>query len=49
MSGFGDEGVALGAVRLALDHVDSVLHGPGELVDPKHFLTGERPRTRIEP
>ncbi|AWS42839.1 ROK family protein [Streptosporangium sp. 'caverna'] len=49
VSGFGDEGVALGAVRLALDHVDSVLHGPGELVDPKHFLTGERPRTRIEP
>ncbi|SNT53881.1 Sugar kinase of the NBD/HSP70 family, may contain an N-terminal HTH domain [Streptosporangium subroseum] len=49
VSGFGDEGVALGAVRLALDHVDAVLHGPGELVDPKHFLTVERPRTRIEP
>jgi predicted NBD/HSP70 family sugar kinase len=49
VSGFGDEGVALGAIRLALDHVDSVLHGPGELVDPKHFLTVERPRTRIGP
>jgi predicted NBD/HSP70 family sugar kinase len=49
VSGFGDEGVALGAVRLALDHVDSVLNGPGELADPKDFLSGERPRPRIEP
>lgn len=39
-SAFGDEGVALGAVRLALDHVDQVLHGRGELASPGHFLGG---------
>ncbi|WP_308249885.1 ROK family transcriptional regulator [Sphaerisporangium fuscum] len=44
-SAFGDEGVALGAVRLALDHVDRTLHGPGELAAPEHFLGA---RNRIE-
>lgn len=38
-SAFGDEGVALGAVRLALDHVEAVLHRPGELAAPSSFLS----------
>jgi predicted NBD/HSP70 family sugar kinase len=40
ISAFGDEGVALGAVRLALDHVDAVLHGGVELASPNSFLRG---------
>ncbi|MEU6408767.1 ROK family transcriptional regulator [Microbispora sp. NPDC046933] len=37
VSAFGDEGVALGAVRLALDHVDAVLDERGELAAPGHL------------
>jgi predicted NBD/HSP70 family sugar kinase len=40
VSAFGDEGVALGAVRLALDNVDAVLHGGVELASPNSFLRG---------
>jgi predicted NBD/HSP70 family sugar kinase len=37
VSAFGDEGVALGAVRLALDHVDGELRRRGELTGPKRL------------
>ncbi|MEW1718887.1 ROK family transcriptional regulator [Streptomyces sp. NPDC093109] len=40
VSGFGDEGVALGALRLALDHVERGLHHSGEIAAPESFLTG---------
>ncbi|MFE3830630.1 ROK family protein [Streptomyces sp. NPDC059092] len=42
VSGFGDEGVALGALRLALDHVDQGLHASGEIAPPESFLPGRR-------
>ncbi|GAA4039634.1 ROK family transcriptional regulator [Nonomuraea soli] len=37
-SALADEGVALGALRLALDHVDAALNRPGELAAPSSFL-----------
>ncbi|CAG6398185.1 ROK family transcriptional regulator [Streptomyces cocklensis] len=37
ISEFGDEGVALGALRLALDYVDRELRERRELGDPEHF------------
>ncbi len=37
ISAFGDEGVALGAIRLALDHVEAVLHGGGALTPADRF------------
>lgn len=40
VSAFGDEGVALGAVRLALDHVDAVLRGGAGLPSPDLFPRG---------
>jgi predicted NBD/HSP70 family sugar kinase len=40
ISEFGDEGVALGALRLALDHVDRELRERRELGDPEHFSRG---------
>ncbi|MEV7423101.1 MULTISPECIES: ROK family transcriptional regulator [unclassified Streptomyces] len=42
ISAFGDEGVALGALRLALDHVDRGLYEPGEIAAPESFLTAPR-------
>ncbi|MFI6697583.1 ROK family transcriptional regulator [Streptomyces sp. NPDC050509] len=42
VSGFGDEGVALGALRLALDHVDRGLRASGEIAPPESFLSGRR-------
>ncbi|MFJ5223232.1 ROK family protein [Streptomyces sp. NPDC088400] len=42
VSGFGDEGVALGALRLALDHVDRGLSTSGEIAPPESFLMGRR-------
>ncbi|MBB5134463.1 putative NBD/HSP70 family sugar kinase [Thermocatellispora tengchongensis] len=45
VSAFGDEGVVLGAVRLALDHVEGVLHGGAELTSPDRFAAGQRPVT----
>ncbi|MET0234600.1 MAG: ROK family protein [Kibdelosporangium sp.] len=40
VSSLGDTGVAVGAVRLALDHVEQVLNGHGELVSPDSFVGG---------
>ncbi|MET0135141.1 MAG: ROK family protein [Kibdelosporangium sp.] len=40
VSALGDTGVAVGAVRLALDHVEQVLNGQGELVSPDSFGVG---------
>jgi predicted NBD/HSP70 family sugar kinase len=40
VSAFGDEGVAFGAVRLALDHVDAVLRGGAGLPSPDLFPRG---------
>jgi predicted NBD/HSP70 family sugar kinase len=40
VSTLGDTGVAVGAVRLALDHVEQVLNGHGELVSPDSFGVG---------
>jgi predicted NBD/HSP70 family sugar kinase len=40
VSTLGDTGVAVGAVRLALDHVEQVLNGQGELVSPDSFAVG---------
>jgi predicted NBD/HSP70 family sugar kinase len=37
VSAFADEGVALGAVRLALDHVEQALNGRGQLASPDRF------------
>ncbi|MER8000076.1 ROK family transcriptional regulator [Streptomyces sp. NPDC095613] len=37
VSRFGDEGVALGALRLALDHVDRGLRAPGEIAPADSF------------
>ncbi len=37
VSAFAEEGVVLGAVKLALDHVEEVLHGSPELVSPDRF------------
>ncbi|HUR07463.1 MAG TPA: ROK family transcriptional regulator [Nonomuraea sp.] len=37
VSAFADEGVALGAVRLALDHVEQALRGGGQLASPDRF------------
>jgi predicted NBD/HSP70 family sugar kinase len=37
VSAFGAEGVVLGAVKLALDHVEEVLHGSPELISPDRF------------
>ena len=37
VSGFGDEGVALGALRLALDHVDRGLGTSGEIARAREF------------
>jgi predicted NBD/HSP70 family sugar kinase len=34
VSAFGDEGVAFGAVRLALEHVEAALYGGAELSSP---------------
>lgn len=42
VSGFGDEGVALGALRLALDHVDRGLGTSGEIAPPESFLPRHR-------
>lgn len=46
VSDLGDEGVALGAVRLALDHVDRELHDGGALTTPEFFLRGKPSRNR---
>ncbi|MEU7740658.1 ROK family transcriptional regulator [Nonomuraea sp. NPDC049158] len=40
VSAFADEGVALGAVRLALDHVEQALRGGGQLASPDRFPRG---------
>jgi predicted NBD/HSP70 family sugar kinase len=40
VSAFGDEGVAFGSVRLALDHVDAVLRGGAGLPSPDLFPRG---------
>ncbi|MCZ4125724.1 ROK family transcriptional regulator [Streptomyces sp. H39-S7] len=37
ISSFGDEGVVLGAIRLALDHIESTLQGGGELTSTDRF------------
>ena len=42
VSAFGDEAVALGAVRLALDHVEQALRGGGQLASPDRFHGTER-------
>ncbi|AXG76950.1 ROK family transcriptional regulator [Streptomyces paludis] len=46
VSAFADEGVALGALRLALDHVERGLHNPGEIAAPESFLTGGQFKAR---
>src|SRR5690606_1909110 len=40
ISEFGDEGVALGAVRLALDHVSREIHERGAMEGPALFSRG---------
>lgn len=40
VSEFGDEGVALGALRLALDHVDRELRESADLGGPERFARG---------